>query len=531
MKNTIATTKNRWMLPIIFLLLISLFSACAKEEQRGQEQGMQTIQVNKDEQTLFLTMVQTSERNPLLTKEVSVDYVWKLVYEGLYGLDEDYNPVPKLAESSSFSKQNKILTLTLREDVTWHSGKRVSSSDVKYTVDFLKAHPESAYHYMTQNILKVDVLNDRTVAFHLVNNDPFARFDLLFPLIAEGSGGDLPFQPNGTGKYRFAGFKNIEVMDLSVNDSYYGKHPKIEKIQVKMVPSEQIRSNLFLATDSDFIETTKDELGRYSYDVFEESSYSNLQYEMLIFNSSRSPFNLKDNRRAVVSAIDRDMILNRGYRVEKSRNPIFIPEDSIFHVKRFPLRKDSSLMREVWKAEKVKSYHLLVDSENPTRFAAANLIRQDLKKAGLDVEVIGASGDTLKAKLKAGNFDMALVGYRTGLKPNLMRIFKRGNIFFCDSSPFQKLISDLSLEEGEENFAKRYEEFQVQFAEEAFYGGFAFLDNYMIKNRRIGGRLKPNVYDIYNGIEELTVENKYEIPVQTDENEKINGMMEEDIND
>lgn len=529
MKNTVVIIKSkRWLfIAGVILLCFSLFG-CTKKQEEEQGALFQTIQVEKDPQTLFLSMVATSELNPLLVKEVSVDYIGKLMFEGLYGLDETYNLVPKIAQSSSFSSQNKVLSVTLREDVRWHSGERVRANDVKYTVDYLKAHQESAYHYMTQNILKVTVLNDSTVVFHLVNSDPFARYDLLFPLIREGAGANIPFQLNGTGKYRFDRFENIEVMSLSSNEHYYGKQPHIDKIQVKMVPTEQIRSNLFLATDSDIIETTKDELGRYSYDVFEESSYSNLQYEMLIFNSSKPPFNVKENRRAVISAIDRDMILKRGYRVEKDSNSVFIPRHSIFHIETPVLPKDTSLMKEVWKTDKVKEYRLLVDSENPTRFAAANLIRQELKKVGIDITIMGVTGEILKAKLKAGNFDLALIGYKTSLKPNIMRVFKRGNIFFYNSSQFEKAMSGLSLEEDEEQFVKRYKEFQGQFTGEAFYGGFAFLDHYIIKNRRIGGKLKSNVYDIYNGIEDLTIENRYELPLKQ---EQQNEMIEEEIND
>lgn len=147
MKTIIATTKNKYCLLLFLCIFLSLFllNGCDRKSEVKEEKILKTVEVNKEEDTLFLTMVKTKDINPLTVQEVSVDYTLKLLYEGLYGLDENYNLVPKLADSAVFSNANRILKIKLKSNAKWHSGRNVTSEDVKYTVEYLKAHPEGPF--------------------------------------------------------------------------------------------------------------------------------------------------------------------------------------------------------------------------------------------------------------------------------------------------------------------------------------------------------------------------------------------------
>ncbi|MFC4804265.1 ABC transporter substrate-binding protein [Filifactor villosus] len=527
MKTIIATTKNKYCLLLFLCIFLSLFllNGCDRKSEVKEEKILKTVEVNKEEDTLFLTMVKTKDINPLTVQEVSVDYTLKLLYEGLYGLDENYNLVPKLADSAVFSNANRILKIKLKSNAKWHSGRNVTSEDVKYTVEYLKAHPESPYHYMVQNISKVSVLDTNSCTVYLVNSDPLAQYDLLFPIVKKGAGANDPFQLDGTGKYRFDGYEAVDMIRLSANKDHYAQVPKIPNIKVRLVRDEQIRSNLFLATDSDVIETTREEVVLYDYDVFESRPYPNLQYEMLIFNSSRPPFKKMKNRRALINALDKELISKEGYRVDKKYNGVFISQRSVLR-EEILLPKDTGAFHKEWEPDKVKNYQLVVDSSNPIRFASANLIRKELKKSGIHIDVVGVSAQDAKKKLKEGNYDLALIGYKMPLKPNIMKIFNKGNIFFYDPLPLAKKFSSLLVEEDEQVFIQKYKEFQKSFVDEGFYCGFTTLDNYIVKNRRIYGEMKPNVYDIYNGIENLEIKNRFEVPmgeydIEKDEQEGI----------
>lgn len=533
MKIILAITKNKYRLFLCLCVVSSLFflNGCNREVEVKEEKVLKTVEVNKEEDTLFLTMVKTKDINPLTVQEASVDYTLKLLYDGLYGLDENYNLIPKLADSTVFSNENKALKIRLKGDAKWHSGRNVTSEDVKYTVEYLKAHPESPYYHMVQNISRVSVSDGNTCVFYLANSDPLARYDLLFPIVKKGAGANNPFQLDGTGKYCFDGYEMADIIHLSANKGYYAQIPKIPNIKIRLVRDEQVRSNLFLATDSDIIETTREEVVLYDYDVFENRSYPNLQYEMLIFNSSRAPFKKVTNRRALINALDKELISKEGYRVDKKYNGIFIPENSVFK-EEILLPKDTGAFHKEWEPDKAKSYQLVVDSSNPIRFACANLIRKELKKSGVHVEVVGASPEEAKKKLKVGNYDLALIGYKMPLKPNVMKIFNKGNIFFYNPSSFLENFTSLLTEENEQVFTQKYKGFQKNFVDESFYCGFTTLDNYIVKNRRVYGEMKPNVYDIYNGIENLEIRNSFEVPMNEGEiQEQVQEGIQEHRND
>ena len=127
--------------------------------------------------------------------------------------------VPDLAESWTWSKDNKTLTFKLRQGVKWHDGKPFTSADVKCTFDMLMGKSQQK---LRQNPRKswYDQVNDVTV-----NGDYEASFNLkrpqpaLLALLASGytpvypchvSPGDMRTKPIGTGPFKFVEFKANE---------------------------------------------------------------------------------------------------------------------------------------------------------------------------------------------------------------------------------------------------------------------------------------------------------------------------------
>lgn len=80
------------------------------------------------------------------------------------------------------------------------------------------------------------------------------------------------------------------------------------------------------------------------------------------------------NRRALVNALDKELISKEGYRVMKKYNGVFISQRSVLR-EEILLPKDTGAFHKEWEPDKVKNYQLVVDSSNPIRFASANLIQ------------------------------------------------------------------------------------------------------------------------------------------------------------
>jgi len=60
--------------------------------------------------------------------------VQNLISQGLTTLDEDGTPQPALARSWEATNSGKTFMFTIRDDTTWHDGKRVSAHDINYNI-------------------------------------------------------------------------------------------------------------------------------------------------------------------------------------------------------------------------------------------------------------------------------------------------------------------------------------------------------------------------------------------------------------
>jgi peptide/nickel transport system substrate-binding protein len=115
--------------------------------------------------------------NPIFCQYNQVDRdLCALVFEGLLRFDEHENLQPGLAESWEASPSGDVFTFTLRSDARWHDGLRVTTEDVKFTVDLmqdpdLQVLPDLAVLWRSVIATPID---DRTIVFQL--SEPYAPF-------------------------------------------------------------------------------------------------------------------------------------------------------------------------------------------------------------------------------------------------------------------------------------------------------------------------------------------------------------------
>ncbi|NJN19779.1 MAG: hypothetical protein HC822_27850, partial [Oscillochloris sp.] len=95
-----------------------------------------------------------------------------LVYDTLLILDADNLAQPWLAESYTVSDDGLTHTLLLRDDVTWHDGRLLSSADVKFSYEFYKANRQSRWTPPMGVITTIEAPDARTVVMTLANPNP-----------------------------------------------------------------------------------------------------------------------------------------------------------------------------------------------------------------------------------------------------------------------------------------------------------------------------------------------------------------------
>src|SRR5512145_3114777 len=62
------------------------------------------------------------------------------LFAGLLSLDDKFQPRPYLAEKWETSKDHRVYTFHLVQGATFHDGKPVTSEDVKFSIEMVKAH-------------------------------------------------------------------------------------------------------------------------------------------------------------------------------------------------------------------------------------------------------------------------------------------------------------------------------------------------------------------------------------------------------
>ena len=170
---------------IILFLFAAILSAASCTQKKDEKPAV----LNEGEPKYGGSLVEgaTSDPksfNPVVAKETSTTAVTGYIFEGLTQMNPFTTEIePNLAKSWEFSKDGKVWTFYLRDDVKWSDGKPLTADDVVFTYNELyynKAIPASARDILTiegKNI-KVEKVDNFTVRFTLPK--PFAP--LLFAL-------------------------------------------------------------------------------------------------------------------------------------------------------------------------------------------------------------------------------------------------------------------------------------------------------------------------------------------------------------
>ncbi len=77
--------------------------------------------------------------DPLDGTDASSSRIQQLVFNALLRKNEKFEYVGDLASDYQISDEGKTVTFTLRDGLTFHDGKSLTSADAKYTLDSLLA--------------------------------------------------------------------------------------------------------------------------------------------------------------------------------------------------------------------------------------------------------------------------------------------------------------------------------------------------------------------------------------------------------
>ncbi|WP_406248288.1 ABC transporter substrate-binding protein [Microbacterium sp. M] len=235
------------------------------------------------------------------------------VYEGLYKLTDDGEVEPLLAASEEVSEDGLTYTITLRDDVTFHSGKQLTSADVKASVEAVTAEDsKSARKSAFAVISGIETPDDSTVVFTLSQRSISFLYNLAYIWIVNADAEDPTSTEDGTGPYTLDEWKQGSTLTLTRWDDYWGEPAANGEVVFEYFTDATAQNNALLTGEIDVITSIQspDALEQFaSNDDYTISEGTSTTKELLAFNDRVAPFDNALVRKAVYSAIDTEKLL------------------------------------------------------------------------------------------------------------------------------------------------------------------------------------------------------------------------------
>lgn len=402
------------------LVFCFIMCACAKKPSGTTPQKGENTVVNKRE-TITLLYSTSDSFNPYESITDQNRRITKLIFEPLVKIDDNFNAVLCLAKE--VKTEGTVCTVTLRS-AQFSDGSILTADDVVYSFKAAKAS-KSLYASHLYEIKNAQAIDSNTVVFNLAKSDPYAENLLSFPIFKAGSDkltdeDSVKLVPIGCGRYIF----NSDKTELVQNTKYYGKLGDIVKIRLINAPdSESVAHYVEIgAADIYFNDISDGEIFRMSgqkYDI----NLNNLVY--IGVNHAVGDLGSSLLRQAISSALNREAVCSNAYYnnavpAKGFFNPAWQPVKSVQNIQTLPNSQitvenleeigynnlDSEGVR--YRGGRSLRFSLLVNKENHSRVAAADLIAATLKEYGIKLTVIKVSFTEYQRRLKNSEFQLYL---------------------------------------------------------------------------------------------------------------------------
>lgn len=236
------------------------------------------------------------------------------VYEGLFKLTDEGKVEPLLATKYTTSADGLTYTFTLRDGVKFHSGKPLTSADVKRSIERVTSDDsQSARKSQLEVIKSIDTPDDKTVTITLSSRSISLPYNLSYVWIYGPGTSNYKTAEDGTGPYTLGTWKRGSSLSLERWSGYWGDKAKNKEVEFDYFTDASALSNALQTKQVDIVTSIQspDALstfkGNKDYTISDGKSTTK---ELLAFNDKVAPFNNVEVRKAVYSAIDNKKLLN-----------------------------------------------------------------------------------------------------------------------------------------------------------------------------------------------------------------------------
>jgi peptide/nickel transport system substrate-binding protein len=339
--------------------------------------------------------------------------------------------IPALALSWTYQPESLSWVFKLRDGVKWHDGKPFTAADVAFTVQYFQKHPYSSARL--DSVAGCAVSGPQEVTCTLKEpHAPFLAVMEAVPILPEHIWKKIDDPKNyegldsfiGTGPYRFVNFDKVKGSYLfAAFPDYYIGHPKVERL-IYIKADDPLFALMTGTADLVGIEPNMAAaLQAKGMTVIEDKRGWN---KKLMINHKREPFSNKKFRHAIAYAISRQELIDKGHQGFGTPGScgLLSPDHEFYNPQTpdyaYSIDKAQQLLTELGyvkgadgflsKDGKPLAVHLLASAMNgPDR--DGEIIRNQLEKAGIKVDLQNLEKTAADSRIKAWDFELAISGH------------------------------------------------------------------------------------------------------------------------
>lgn len=388
----------------------------------------------------------------LYSREIQAYVLDSLAYRD----NSTYEWKPALAERWEIAPDKMSFTFYLRKGAVFHDGKPVTAEDVKFSYDAVFIDDYQAAHLRPyfENISKVEVIDPLTIKF-TAKNSYFNNFSVVagWSVIPKHVYGDVQKSKKmtrtlvGSGPYKLEKYEQGRRLVLKRFDNFYGleladnkERFNFDRIIARFQKDSTVRLEMLKKGDIDFTEMSPEDFmlkakgAEWGKKVLKKKveNLSPKSTGFIGWNLKNPKFKDKEVRQALAHLMNREE-MNKKFRFglsEYAAGPVYVQSDYadpsvkpfLFDVKKavallkkagFEDRDKNGVLEKKMGKETIEMrFSVLFANKDSEKYLT--IYKEDLKKAGIEMEIKLVEWNSFLRLTEEGNFDAILMSWGGG---------------------------------------------------------------------------------------------------------------------
>ena len=333
------------------------------------------------------------------------------IYDALVAFDAEMQIVPALAINwENYDEQT--WRFYLRSGVKFHDGRKLTSRDVKYSLE--RASKTNVGQYLS-SVSRINIIDNLTLEIITAKPAPLLLNKLCFIAIIPEMSSDSIDRPVGTGAYRFESYIPGESMTLTANPDFWRGKPQIKKAVIVVIPNDSVRCQ---ALFNGQVQVIRDVGERYLNELKNSKevqyfSRPGLGVSLMGINMKMAgPLSKRKVRQAIYLALDPKLLISESKAeaepTDQLVTPYIVGYLPKFSSQRPQIEKALKLLKE---AGYPSGFTVGLEMTMATALRSGPHIARQLGKMGIKVNIKAYDWQEMYERLDKGKSPFFLIGW------------------------------------------------------------------------------------------------------------------------